>query len=229
MGKAVVCALSTTAEHKVYFTYNRHGDEADALAREHPNVIALKCDYTNADEIRDLEQAIPSFNLDVLINNAYVGLPQGTHFHKTDPESFAKSFQHNVIPLIRITQSAILGFRKKKFGKIINILTAALTNIPPTGYAIYASNKAYIMQLSKSWSHEYAKYNISSNCISPDFMLTNLSTSVDERVIEQMQARHPLKKLLAPADVADTVVYLVNTSQQVNGIHVVINAAQNIL
>jgi len=60
-------------------------------------------------------------------------------------------------------------------------------------------------------------------------MLTNLSANVDERIIEQMQASHPLKKPLTPAEVADTVIYLINTSQQVNGMNIVINAAKNIL
>jgi hypothetical protein len=60
-------------------------------------------------------------------------------------------------------------------------------------------------------------------------MLTNLSVNLDERIIEQMRVNHHLKKLLTPVEVADTVIYLVNASQQVNGINIVINAAKNIL
>jgi NAD(P)-dependent dehydrogenase (short-subunit alcohol dehydrogenase family) len=221
--------LSNSPGNKVFFTYNRHGDESDAIVRGKHNVIAIKCDFTNAGEICELEKAITTFDLDVLINNAYVGLPQGTYFHKTNPESFLKSFENNIIPIIRITQSAILGFRTKKFGKIINILTAALVNVPPMGYSTYASNKAYIMQLSKSWSYEYGKYNISSNCVSPDFMLTNLSETVDKRIVEQLKANHPLKKILTPEEVADVVAFLVGTSQHINGANIVINAGQNIL
>jgi len=228
LGKAIVCALSNSPRNKVFFTYNRHGDEAAAIVQERHNVIAIKCDFTNADEICELEKAIPTFDLDVLINNAYVGLPQGTYFHKTNPESFLNSFENNLIPIIRITQNAILGFRTKKFGKIINILTASLVNIPPMGYSMYASNKAYILQLSKSWSCENSKYNISSNCISPDFMLTNLSETIDERFIEQLKANHPLKKILTPEEVADAVAFLIETSQHINGANIVINAGQNI-
>jgi hypothetical protein len=44
-----------------------------------------------------------------------------------------------------------------------------------------------------------------------------------------MQANHPLKKLLTPVEAADAVVYLINSSQQVNGMNIVINAALNIL
>jgi NAD(P)-dependent dehydrogenase (short-subunit alcohol dehydrogenase family) len=229
LGKAIVLLLAKINGHKVFFTYNRHSEEAEAIVRDTHTVIAVKCDFANADDISRLEEAIPTFDLDVLINNAYVGTSQGTNFHKTDSASFLKSFEDNLIPTIRITQRAIAGFRKKKFGKIINILTAYLVNVPPTGFSIYAANKAYLQQLSKSWSNEYARYNISSNCISPEFMLTNLSANVDKRIIDQMQASHPLKKLLTPAEVADTVAYFINASQQVNGTHIVINAAQNIL
>lgn len=229
LGKEIVCTLSNSSENKVFFTYNSHVEEAEAIVQDKHNVIAVKCDFTNPADIIRLEEAIPVFDLDVLINNAYAGAPQGTHFHKTDPIAFFKSFENNLIPTIRITQRAVEGFRKKKFGKIINILTAYLVNQPPVGFSIYAANKAYLQQLSKSWSNEYARYNISSNCISPEFMETNLSTRVDERIIEQMKANHPLKKLLTPTEVTDAVVYLINTSQQVNGINIVINAAQNIL
>lgn len=229
LGKAIVHLLAKINSHKVFFTYNRHSEEAEAIVRETQAVVALKCDFANADDVCKLEEAIPTFELDVLINNAYVGPSQGTHFHKTDPAFFLRSFEDNLIPTIRITQRAIAGFKKKKFGKIINILTAYLVNVPPMGLSMYTANKAYLLQLSKSWSNEYARYNISSNCISPEFMLTNLSANVDERIIDQMKASHPLKMLLTPAEVADTVISLINASQQVNGTHIVINAGRNIL
>ncbi len=229
LGKSIVHSLSDIPENKVFFTFNRHEEEAQSIVREKQNIIAIKCDFTNVDEVNDIEKKIPLYDLDVLINNVYVGSAQGKHFHKTESDLFMQSFKNNILPTIRITQSAISGFRAKRFGKIINILTAYLVNLPPIGFSIYTANKAYLKQLSKSWNSEYARYNITSNCISPEFMLTNLSLNLDERVIEQMQSVHPLKKLLTPLEVAESVVYLVKSSQQINGAHIVINAAKNIL
>lgn len=229
LGKSIVNALSNIPENKVFFTFNSHEKEAQSIVREKQNVIAIKCDFTNIDELCKLEKTIPVFDLDVLINNAYVGFAQGIHFHKTEPDSFLKSFENNIVPTIRITQSAISGFRAKKFGKIINVLTASLVNVPPMGYSIYASNKAYILQLSKSWSCEYARYNISSNCISPDFMQTNLTENIDERIVKQLKDSHPLKKILTTEEATDAVVFLVGTSQHINGVNIVINAGKNIL
>lgn len=229
LGKAIVNALSCFPENIIYFTFNKHKEEADKIVQGKKNVYAIKCDFTISEDILELEKSIETFDLDVLINNAYVGLPKDTYFHKTNPNSFLSSFENNVLPTIRITQQAIVGFRTKKFGKIINILTAYLVNIPPMGFSIYTANKAYLQQLSKSWNSEYSRYNITSNCISPEFMKTNFSSFVDERVIEQMQSVHPLKKLLTCEEVAETVVFLVNSSQQINGANIVINGAQNIL
>lgn len=229
LGKSIVFALAKAPNNKVLFTYNKNDLEAKVMVNDMDNVLAVKCDFTNENDICTIEKRIQTFNLDVLINNVYVGFPQGSNFHKTEPELFLNSFKDNLIPTIRLTQNAILGFKAKKFGKIINILTAYLINLPPIGFSIYSANKAYLSQLSKVWNSEYARYNITSNCISPEFMLTNLSVSVDQRIIKQMQNVHPLRKLLTTGEVADTVVYLVNSSQQINGTNIVINAAKNIL
>lgn len=229
LGKSIVIALSNYSENVIYFTYNMHSEEAENIVNEKKNVFAIKCDFANNLDVVELEKTIPTLDLDVLINNAYVGTPQGTYFHKTNVESIQKSFENNILPTVKITKSAISGFRKKKYGKIINILTAYLVNLPPIGFSIYTANKAYLHQLSKSWNSEYSGFNITSNCISPEFMQTNFSSFVDDRIVEQMQTDHPLKKLLTPEEVAETVVFLVNSSQQVNGAHIVINAAQNIL
>ena len=60
-------------------------------------------------------------------------------------------------------------------------------------------------------------------------MLTNITKSVDERVIEQKEEEHPLKKLLTSAEVAESVVFLIKASQQINGANLVINASKNII
>lgn len=228
LGKATVERLLQDENNYLCFTYNRHADEAIRLMDECTRVVALKCDFADETEVDSLIGQITTFGPDVLINNAYTGLPQGKHFHKTDYMEFVASFQRNLIPIIRITQACIGVFRKKKFGKIINILTAALLDVPPVGYAVYASNKAYLQQLSKSWNAEYSKYHITSNCISPGFMQTNLALEVDERVVEKLKEAHPLHALLTPDEVADVVTALVYASQQVNGVNIPVNAAQHI-
>jgi NAD(P)-dependent dehydrogenase (short-subunit alcohol dehydrogenase family) len=229
LGNAIVKLLSKDDNNSIFFTFNCHEEEAKQLEVSGKNCKAIHCDFTVEASVSKLCEMIPSLDLDVLVNNAYVGNAQNNHFHKIQPEEFLQSFQNNLIPAIKITQEAIKVFRKKKFGKIINIITSYVINTPPIGCSMYAANKAYLLQLSKSWSNEYAKFNITSNCISPELMETNLSKDLDFRIIEQMIDTHPLKKLLTPEEVAETVKFLIETSQQINGVNIPINAAKNIL
>jgi len=229
LGRAIVQLLSKDDNNTVFFTYNSHEEEAKLLEAASKNVKAIPCDFTNENSVSQLCEMISSLNLDVLVNNAYVGKAQNNHFHKITPDEFLQSFQANLIPALRITQEAIKVFRKKKFGKIINIITSYVINTPPIGCSMYAANKAYLLELSKSWSNEYGKFNITSNCISPELMETNLSKDIDFRMIEQKINAHPLRKLLTPEEVAETVKFLIKTSQQMNGVNIPINAAQNIL
>jgi NAD(P)-dependent dehydrogenase (short-subunit alcohol dehydrogenase family) len=192
------------------------------------NVTAIQCDFSVPADVEALCEAVARFDLQVLINNAMTGFEQN-YFHKLDPAHFTDSFQKNVVPAIRITQAALKQFRKAKFGKIITILSAAIINKPPIGWSEYVASKCYLLSLSKSWATENAAFNISANCISPAFMQTSLTGGTDERIIEDMLSKHPLKALLKVEEVADAVGYFVHASQHANGINLILNAAQDVI
>ena len=138
------------------------------------------------------------------------------------------AFQNNIIPTIRITQACLEGMRKRRYGKIINIITSYVIDTPPTGMAIYTATKAYLRQISRSISKEFARFNITSNCLLPEYMNTNFG-KVEDFQLEQMIAAHPLKQLLRPEEVAQIIGHIVNSSQQLNGVEIPINAAQHIM
>ena len=96
------------------------------------------------------------------------------------------------------------------------------------GYSVYSATKAYVEQLSKCWCKENARFGITANSVSPEYMQTKFS-NVDERVIEQMTNEHPLKSLLRPEEVADVIAMLLQSSAQLNGVNIPVNAGQGIL
>jgi NAD(P)-dependent dehydrogenase (short-subunit alcohol dehydrogenase family) len=228
LGKAITLRLAQDPLNTVYFTYNSSYKAARQIEIDHPNTYAINYDLANKNSIEKLQAEIERLLPDVLINNAYMGEPLKTYFHKTKTEDFIDDFERNVIPVTAITSSAIKVFRAKKQGKVITILTSYLVNQPPLGTSVYVAGKAYLAQLSKSWATENAQYNITSNTISPDFMLTGLTKEVDERVIEQMIKSHPLKSFLTPEEVAETAYNLVYSSKHLNGIDIVINSGINL-
>ena len=82
--------------------------------------------------------------------------------------------------------------------------------------------------MHRSWALENAAFNITSNCISPGFMATALNKDTDERIVEDMIAKHPLKKLLTTGEVAAVVLFLMDASGQVNGNNIIINSSLSI-
>ena len=228
LGEVITRNFAKNADNKVYFTYNASDAKAKAIQTDFSNAAGLRCNFKNAEDVASLQNKMSELKLDVLINNAYSGEPIKTYFHKIAVEDFATEFTDNLIPTIQITQAAIAAFRKKKSGKVITVLTSFLLNTPPTGSAVYLANKAYLASLVKTWATENGKYNVTSNSISPSFMLSGLTKDVDERVIEQMIENHPLKKLLTLQETADAVLFLANASSHLNGHDLVLNAGTNL-
>ncbi len=224
MGEAITRKLAQDPDNIIYFTFNKSSENAKRIKSDLPNTIPIKCDFGNTIELKLLTDSLKKLDIDVLINNAYNGEFLKSYFHKVHAVEFLNDFKENIISVIEITQAAILVFRSKKRGKIITILTSALLNTPPLGSSVYIANKAYLEKLTKVWASENARFNISSNSVSPSFMQTNLTAGIDERMVEQIIENHPLKSLLTVHEVAETVSFLVNASNQINGIDIVMNA-----
>ena len=228
LGSAIVEQLSGKADNHVYFTYYQSLEQANVITKNHHNTTALYCDFNDPESVQELLVLLENLDIDVLINNATVSYEKN-HFHKLGLNVFLDSFKVNILNTITITQELIKSFRKKKQGKIITILSAATINKPPAGWAEYVASKNYLRSLSKSWATENIRHNITSNCVSPSFMLTDYNSNVDERMIEDIVKTHPLKKLLTVKEVAFTVEFLTTCSAHINGVDIVMNAGQDLV
>jgi len=224
LGSAIVNKLAENPGNHIFFTYLHSERAASELVSAHANVTKVYCDFNREDSLLSLADSIQQWNIDVLVNNAAVNPPKN-HFHKVDTEKLIDDFKVNVLSTIKISQAAIKIFRKKKFGKIITVLSAAIVGKPPIGWSEYVAGKNYLLSLSKSWATENNRFNITSNCVSPSFVLTDFNQDIDERLVDDIIAAHPLGKLLLPEEVAVTVDFLTTCSQHINGVNIVMNAA----
>ncbi|MEP7263876.1 MAG: SDR family oxidoreductase [Bacteroidota bacterium] len=209
LGLAITRLLAKDAGNTIYITWSKSAAVAEELQAQHTNIVSFQCDFTNVESVKSFCNKIKNIDPDVLINNAYAGAYLQKHFQKTATEDYLLSFKENVLPVLEITQAALEIFRNKKNGKIITVLTSALHGKPAIGSSMYAANKAYLQMMVKVWANENAKFNISSNSISPSFMLTNLTASIDERIVEQIIETQSVKSLLTVEEVAETVRYMI--------------------
>ena len=227
LGETITKTLAASSTNQVYFTYFNSITNASQIEKEFSNTKAFKCDFKNQSELDSLIEIIKELQIDALINNAYNGTPIKNYFHKIPFSDFSDEFQQNIMPTLKITQAVLTNFRKAKSGKVITVLTSFLINSPPIGASSYVACKAYLSSMVKSWANENVKFNITSNSVSPSFMITGLTSDTDERIIEQMEQSHPLKRLLTTAEVAETIQFLISSSNQLNGVDIPINAASD--
>lgn len=227
LGKAIAEAFLEKQENNVFITFRNNQEIANQMQLQHGNLHAIHCDFTDKKSVMDFIGGIEQIKPDVLINNAYGAMNQ-QHFVKTNEEQWLTEFEINVIPVLQITKACILAFKKNRFGRIVNVLSSAVLGAPTLGYSVYAANKSYLLSMSKSWAIENARFNISSNCISPAFMKTNLTDALDARIIEKLEQAHPLGKLLLPDQVARAAVFFAESSVDFNGINMAVTAGNPI-
>lgn len=228
LGKAITKRLAKDPNNTVYFTYFSSETSARAIEVEFKNTISIKVDFCNRESLEKFIDQIAEVSPEVLINNAIAGFSQ-YHFHKINPVIFIESFEKNILPVLKITQKFISERRKLKSGKIITILTSALLNKPPIGWSEYIANKSYLLSMSKSWATENINYGITSNCVSPSFMLTNLTSKTDSRLVESIINESPNKQLLKEDEVSNVIEFLIKSSPHINGQNIVLNAAKDLV
>ena len=226
LGLAITKQLAAVSSNNLLITYSGSKAVAEELSKE-SNIESIHCDYSSRQDLNELLLRIEDFSVDAVIHNAFSSFSI-KHFHKLTISDFSDGFEKNVLPLIQITQAAVKVFRQKKQGKIVTILTSFLADKPPVGLSQYVATKAYVHSLVKSWASEYNKFNVTSNGVSPSFMLTDMNSDTDERTIEQLEKSSPFGHFVQPNEVAKSVAFMINSSDGINGVNLILNQGSSI-
>ena len=161
-----------------------------------------------------------SNKIDVLINNA--GITQDNLSLRMKENEWKEVIDINLTSTFLITKSILKKMLKLKNGKIINV-TSVVGHTGNIGQANYAASKAGIIAMSKSLALEYGKKNITVNCVSPGFIVSDMTAKISEEHTDLMKSRISLNKFGNPEDVANSIVFLCsNLSDYITGetIHV---------
>lgn len=125
-------------------------------------------------------------------------------------EDFKNDFEINVIGAVKAIQKYARVMKDSQHPSIVLFSTVAVKLGMPF-HASIATAKAGVEGLVKSLGAEFAP-KIRINAIAPTVTDTELAAKLlrNERMIENITERHPLKKFLSPDEVAEMALFLLS-------------------
>ena len=182
-------------------------EKLDLLKKQYPNIKVKKFDMAEDSKIKDFIDSVTLElgRLDILINNA--GINMDNLSLRMKDEEWKKVININLTSTFLLSKHAIKQMLKNKFGRIVNI-TSVVGHTGNLGQSNYSASKSGIIGMSKSLAIEYAKKNITVNCVSPGFIVSDMTINIAEKVKLYLTSRIPMGKLGTGEDVSNCVAFL---------------------
>ncbi|MEH7073177.1 SDR family oxidoreductase [Neobacillus drentensis] len=173
--------------------------------------LALKCDVTNPDDIRNVvERTVERFGrIDILVNNS--GASWGAPVEEMPLEAWKKVIDVNVTGTFLMSQAVGRIMLQQKSGKIINIASVAglKGSNPQYMNAIgYNSSKGAVITFTKDLAVKWGPSGIYVNAIAPGFFPTKMSKGLLDQGGEAILQGTPLRKFGSDTDLKGVALFL---------------------
>lgn len=158
----------------------------------------------------ELDGAVP----DVLINNA--GLARGFHrIHEGEFEDWDEMIDTNVKGLLNVSRAILPLMVERDRGHVVNIGSTAGHWVYPKGN-VYNATKFAERALSQAMNVDLVDTSIKVSSVDPGFTETEFSLVRFRGEAERAKAVYAGFQPLTAEDIADAIVYVVNTPDHVN-------------
>ena len=151
--------------------------------------------------------------VDILVNSAGGVVGQtGQPLEEVTADQWHAVVNANLTTAFLCARAVAPGMKQRRWGRIINISSAAGLGVSKTGIQAYTSAKAGVIGLTRQLAHELGPYGITVNCIAPGFILSNPTTQLQwegygpdgQRALVEGIA---MRRLGVPDDIANGVQF----------------------
>src|SRR6202158_5553530 len=215
IGRAIASALVQAGATVTVLGRNRATlDEAGPAGAAHFARVADVADQASVSAA--VAEASARQPIDILIANA--GAAESAPFAKSDAALFRRMIDVNFMGVVHAVQAVLPAMKDRRCGRIVAVASTAGLK----GYAYasaYSAAKHAVVGLVRSLALELANTCVTVNAVCPGFTDTDLlAGSIDnimkktgrshEQVVAELSGHNPQGRLVTPAEVADTVLWL---------------------
>jgi len=151
--------------------------------------------------------------IDILVNNA--GIRNDIAFHKIREKDWNSAVSVQLESCFACSRAAQKYMVERNYGKIINMSSPVPANMGQRGHTSYAAACAAIEGFTKALALELGRFNITVNCIAPDYIDTEMSRNTAKKegmYLNDLKkfavAGIPMGRLGTPEDVANAALFL---------------------
>ena len=168
---------------------------AQEIVKQGVQTLEMAVDAQNIEQLNQLRNnVVEKFGvIDILVNAQ--GINRRYDVEVFPIEEYDQVMNTNCRSLFMSTQAIGKQMIKQGYGKIINIASMGaylgLNRVVP-----YCGSKGAVMQMTKGFAVEWAKYNIQVNAIAPGYFKTELTSVLhnDEEREQAVLNRNPMKR-----------------------------------
>jgi NADP-dependent 3-hydroxy acid dehydrogenase YdfG len=225
IGKATAQAFADS-EIDLIICGRRHEilDELKEYYSEKVKVLSLVFDVSIQTDVAKAIESLPEEwkNIDILVNNA--GNAHGLEpIQDGNISDWDTMIDGNVKGLLYVSKAVMPIMVAREKGHIINLSSVAGKYTYPNG-AVYCASKSAVEAISEGMRHDLTKYgikvtNIAPGAVETDFSLVRFKGDV-ERAKKVYEGFDPIQ----PEDVADAILYAINTPDRVTIADIVLYA-----
>ncbi|WP_258804262.1 SDR family NAD(P)-dependent oxidoreductase [Pseudarthrobacter sp. NS4] len=208
IGRATAAALHREGAH-VILHYGNDKDSAQATAnRLGERVHLLQGDLQDrAKRLRVWTEATAwRGGVDVLVNNAGAWLASDIDDAGAWQYGWQANYELNLLAPADLCRQAILGFRERGGGIIINVTSRSAHRGDDAEHLAYGAAKGGLLALTKGIARGYGKENILAYAVAPGWVATDISAHIspDNPMLQTL----PLGEVTPPEDIAEMIAFL---------------------